>query len=150
MGLILNTKVIDYRGLINHWKNIHIQPARHDFLIQNPDEFLKNIDLDYALTTYLGENLVQKYLFPTRYDVYIKKDDLNYWKEKLSYEGLVGKGNFRLLVDDDHVFYNANLINELHVVSIPQLILDLLVERGVCAEAAEMLIAKEESKYVQN
>ena len=150
MGLILNTKVIDYGGLITHWKNIHTQPVRHDFLIQSPDEFLKKINLDYALTTYLGENLVQKYLFPTRYDVYIKKDDLSYWKERLSNEGLVGKGNFRLLVDDDHVFYNASLINELHVVSVPQLILDLLVEGGVCVEAAEMLIAKEESKYVQN
>ena len=150
MGFIINTKVIDYRGLINHWKKIHIQPSRHNFLIQTPDEFLKNIDLDFALTTYLGENLIQKYLFPTRYDVYIKKDDLNYWKKELSNEGLVGKGNFRVLVDDDHVFYNAHIINELNVVSVPQLILDLLNEGGVCVEAAEMLIAKEESKYVQN
>jgi len=148
MGFLLNTKVVDYRGLIGHWKAIRIHPARHDFLIQNPDEFLKETDLDYALTTYLGENLVQGYLFPSRYDVYIKRYDYEYWKEKLSFEGLVGRGNFRVLVDDDHVFYDANLVNGLRVVSIPQLILDLLVEGGVCSEAAEMLMVKEESKYV--
>jgi hypothetical protein len=149
-GLILKTKVVNYKGLIDFWKNIHIQPVKHDFLIKNPDELLKNTDLDYALTTYLGENLIQKYLFPTRYDIYIKNNDLNYWKEKLSSVGLVGKGNFRILVDDDHVLYNTQVIKGLRVVSIPQLILDLLIESGVCTEAAEMLILKEEPQHLQN
>jgi len=148
MGFLLNTKVVDYRGLIGHWKAIRIHPACHDFMIQDPDELLKETDLDYALTTYLGENLVQKYLFPSRYDIYIKIIHYERWKEKLSSEGLVGKGNFRVLVDDDHVFYNANLVYGLRVVSVPQLILDLLVEGGVCSEAAEMLMATEESKHV--
>ena len=148
MGYLCNTKVVDYGGLIDHWRDIRIHPERHDFLIQYPEELLKKTDLFYALTTYLGENLVQKYLFPSRYDLYIKKKDYTSWKEKLSSEGLVGKGNFRLLIDDDHVFYNANVVKGLRVVSVPQLILDLFVEGGVCSEAAEMLMTKEKSKHV--
>jgi hypothetical protein len=60
----------------------------------------------------------------------------------LTVEGLVGKGNLRLLIADEHVFYGAFKRQSLMVVSIPQLIVDLLEEGGVCIEAAEKLINK--------
>jgi hypothetical protein len=57
-------------------------------------------------------------------------------------EGLVGKGNMRLLTTDPHVFYNSFRQQGLNIVSIPQLIVDLLEEDGVCTEAAEKLLEK--------
>jgi len=60
----------------------------------------------------------------------------------LASEGLVGKGNVRLLIADHHVFYGASERQGLNVVSLPQLIIDLLEEGGVCTEAAEKLLKK--------
>ncbi len=49
----------------------------------------------------------------------------------------------RLLIDDEHIFY-ANIKKEgLRIVSIPQLILDLLREEGAAIEAAHKLMEKE-------
>lgn len=67
----------------------------------------------------------------------------------LSDNGLVGKGNVRTLVDDEHVFYNAHTVKNINVVSTPQLILDLLIEGGPSAEAAEMLLGKVAPEHVQ-
>jgi hypothetical protein len=62
------------------------------------------------------------------------------WHNLIVTEGLVGKGNMRLLTTDPHVFYNSFKRQGLIVVSIPQLIVDLLEEDGVCTEAAEKLL----------
>jgi hypothetical protein len=83
-------------------------------------------------------------LFPSRVDIYIQEHDLQAWHELLTATGLVGKGNFRLLIDDSHVFY-ANIKKKGYsIVSTSQLIFDLLREQGVAVEAAHMLI---ERKY---
>jgi hypothetical protein len=58
----------------------------------------------------------------------------------------MGPGNFRILIDDDHVFYKSININEFTVTSIPQLIVDLYIEGGVCGEAADNLV----NRMVQN
>jgi len=57
-------------------------------------------------------------------------------------EGLVGRGNLRLLLADNHVFYGSFERAGLKVVSLPQLIVDLFDEGSVCVEAAEKLLEK--------
>jgi len=91
---------------------------------------------------------VQQYLFSSRIDFYIDPKDREKWHRILTEEGLVGKGNTRILIEDTHVFYNTSNKNGLNVVSIPQLTVDLLEEGGVCTEAAEMLMKKEEERFV--
>jgi DNA-binding Lrp family transcriptional regulator len=147
-GYLDGTKVVKYRELVQHWRNIHVKPRKIDFLVQEPLHLLRRSGLKYALTTYAAENLTQRHLFLSRYDVYIGEDDVEEWKRRLLSAGLYGKGNFRLLVGDDHVFYRAKEVDALIVVSTPQLILDLLEEGGVCEEAANMILEKVEGIHV--
>ncbi|MGD6810888.1 MAG: hypothetical protein ACQCN3_14415 [Candidatus Bathyarchaeia archaeon] len=142
--LVKDTQVTDYVGLINYWLQIKTKPEKRDYMHKNPIDLIQTSKLPYALTTYQAENLVQHYLFPSRIDLYIKKEDMDKWHEAVTAEGLVGKGNLRLLIADEHVFYGAFKRQNLTVVSIPQLIVDLLQEGGVCTEAAEKLINKVE------
>jgi hypothetical protein len=142
--LVRGTQVTNYSGLINFWLQIKTNPEKKEYMHKNPINLIQKAKLPYALTTYQAENLVQNYLFPSRVDLYIKKEDVDKWHEELTVEGLVGKGNLRLLMADKHVFYGAFKRQDLTVVSIPQLIVDLLEEGGVCTEAAEKLINKVE------
>jgi hypothetical protein len=130
------------------WVSIHKPPRRIDYALQDPEEYLRETNLEYALTTYRAEALTQSYLFPSRTDLYIKSSDEEAWGKTLSNKGLKGKGNFRLLVGDKHVFYASKNVNKYKVVSKAQLILDLILEGGVCTEAANMLIEKEVKEYV--
>ena len=109
---------------------------------RDPLGMLKRTGLQYALTTYQAESIVQRYLFPSRIDLYIRKKDAERWHELIAREGLVGKGNVRLLLADEHVFYGSFERDGLKVVSLPQLIVDLFEEGGVCVEAAEKLLEK--------
>lgn len=147
-GIVKGTEVRDYRKLVHHWRKLRTTPEKREYMIKNPLEILRKTKLKYALTTYSAENLVQKYLFPSRTDFYIESKDKEKWHNILSQEGLVGKGNTRMLIGDSHVFYNVSEREGLKTVSIPQLIVDLLHEGGPCAEAAEMLIEKEEEKQI--
>ena len=47
------------------------------------------------------------------------------------------------------MFYSSHVVRDINVVSNPQLILDLLIEGGPSAEAAEMLLGKVASEHVQ-
>ncbi|SMH72587.1 hypothetical protein [Candidatus Nitrosotalea okcheonensis] len=147
-GSVQGTEVKDYHKIILLWKNWKMTPEKREYMIRDPLELLKKTDMTYALTTYSAENLVQKYLFPSRVDFYIDPDDLAKWHKLLSENGLVGKGNVRVLMTDKHVFYNAIVKEGLSIVSIPQLIVDLLTEGAVAAEAADMLLEKEEKDIV--
>lgn len=137
---IKNTKVIDYSALFNLWKNQRKNVTQRDYVLNDPMTFLSETNFRYALSTYQGENLVQGYLFPSRFDIYILHKDFNRWDESIREQGLLGSGNFRILMDDEHVFYNSMNINEHRIVSIPQLIVDLYKEGGVCGEAADQLV----------
>lgn len=148
MGLVEGTKVKDYRKLVLFWRNLRKRPEFREYMVKKPLELLKKTDLQYALTTYQAENFVQQYLFPSRTDFYIDPKDRERWHRVLTEEGLAGKGNTRVLIEDIHVFYNTSNKNGLSIVSIPQLIVDLLEEGGPCTEAAEMLMKKEEERFV--
>ena len=88
---------------------------------------------------------MQNYLFPSRTDVYIRYDDRIRWHDFIVRDGLVGRGNMRILYGDEHVFYNSVRVKGLTLVSAPQVVLNLYAEGGVCVEAAEMLAARVEN-----
>ena len=142
MGLVNRTKVTDYAGLVGYWREVKTKSDKKEYMHRDPLGLLKRTRLQYALTTYQAENLVQHYLFPSRIDLYIREKDAGRWHELIAGEGLVGKGNVRLLLADDHVFYGSFERRGLKVVSLPQLIVDLFEEGGVCVEAAEKLLEK--------
>ncbi len=141
-GAIKGTRVKDFKRLVTLWQKWQVKPSRKEYMLRKPLDVLKSTKLQYALTTYQAENMVQNYLFPTRIDFYIDPKDRERWHRMLSKEGLVGKGNTRILIGDKHVFYNSFEKDGLKVVSVPQLIVDLLNEGGVCIEAAEKLLEK--------
>jgi len=147
-GYIQNTRVIDIRGLFEVWKKNSTSKLIKNYLVKNPMKLLESAQREYALTTFRAENAVQNYLFPSRTDIYCHKVDKQHWHENLRRSGLVGKGNMRLIYDSDHVFFNAEYINNYKIVSIPQLIVDLLREGGPSVEAAEMLIDKMVSENI--
>ncbi len=142
MELVKGTKVLDYPALLHYWQSVRIKHKHREYMLKDPLEFLKQSYLSYALTTYQAENLVQNYLFPSRVDLYIKESDWEQWHDMLSKKGLVGKGNVRLILSGEHVFYNSFEKDGLKIVSMPQLIIDLMNEGGVCVEAAELLIKR--------
>ncbi len=142
-GFVKGTEVKDAKGLIRYWLNTHKEPKNYrGYMVKEPLKLLKKTKLDYALTTYQAENIVQHHLFPSRIDIYIKESDLQKWHEFLVKEGLYGKGNVRIIAEDEHVMYNKRKLNNLSVVSLPQLIIDLFTEGGPCEEAAEMLMER--------
>jgi len=140
--LVEKTTVKDYEGLIRFWLEIKTKPESIEYMHQDALNLLRTTELLYALTTYQAENLVQHYLFPSRTDLYIRREDEDLWHRIIRQEGLVGRGNLRLLITDNHVFYHSIEQKKLKIVSLPQLIVDLLEEGGVCTEAAQKLLEK--------
>jgi len=141
-GLVEKATVKDYPGLIKYWLEVKTKPEKIEYMHKDPLSLLRTTELQYALSTYQAENLVQHYLFPSRTDLYIRREDKDQWHQIITQEGLVGKGNLRLLIADNHVFYHSKEQRELKIVSLPQLIVDLLEEGGVCTEAAQKLLKK--------
>ena len=147
--LIKKTKIIDVEGLFTYWLEINTYPPYREYNVQNPLHILEKTKLKYALTTYYAESLTQHYLFPSRVDIYIQEEDVSTWHTLLTKNGLVGKGNFRILLDDTHVFYANSKKKRIRIVSVPQLILDLLREQGVAIEAAQKLMKREYHGIIQ-
>lgn len=139
-GLIENTTVLDPKGLYEEWQNIRVPQNQVSVSLQQPMDILQETDLDYALTTYEAENLVQGFLFPSTTDFYIRPEDGEEWMQLIENHGLLGGGNTRIRVTDEHVFYKRARRGNHSLVSTPQLIVDLLEEGGPCEEAAEKLL----------
>ncbi len=141
--IILGTKVLNIDQLVDEYLAVVPPPKSWNFFIRNPLEYLQKIKLKYALTTYAAENFTSYHLFLSRYDLYIKKNDLQQWTDSLFQEGLVGGGNFRLLIPfDEYIFKFMEKRKKLNLVSIPLLMIDLKREGGVCMEAYEYLVKK--------
>lgn len=139
-GLIKGTEVIGAADLYRVWLEQRIEPNQLKISLQQPMDLLADTDLEYALTTYQAENLHQGFLFASSTDFYISPEDISDWLKIVEEKGLLGGGNTRIRVLDDHVFYNQQRVDGFSTVSVPQLILDLLAEGGPCEEAAEKLI----------
>ncbi len=141
--LVRGTKVLDADGLIGLYTGTMPEARHFDFFVQEPLKFLKQAKLAYALTTYAAENFVSRHLFPSRYDAYIKSADLDRWKAMAIGKGLIGKGNLRLIVaEDESVLREAKDARGIRIVSMPQLLIDLKAEGGVCVEAYNILVKK--------
>jgi len=141
--LVKETKVLNPAGLIRYWLTFHKKLKKYrEYMIKEPLKFLKRIKLDYVLTTYQAENLLQHYLFPSRTDIYIKEEDLQKWHSLLTKDGLYGRGNVRIIIAEEYIMYGKRKLNGLFVASLPQIIIDLFAEGGPAVEAAEMLLKK--------
>ena len=144
--IILKTRVLNIDQLIDEYLALVPPPKTLNFFIRKPLEYLQKTKRLYALTTYAAENFTSYHLFLSRYDFYIKKNDLAQWTGELFQEGLAGGGNFRLLIpSDEYIFKFIEKRKKLNLVSIPLLLIDLKREGGVCMEAYEYLV----KKYVQ-
>jgi hypothetical protein len=145
-GIVEKTKVIDFNKLIDYYIKIDKKYKKYYFHISNPLDFFKETNLDYALTTYAAENIINHHLFPNKFHVYISKEDYVKWKKLILTKGLIGNGNVILIISKDKdVFKESTKIKGIKVVSIPQLLIDLKKEGGVCIEAYNILL----DRYVQ-
>lgn len=141
-GLLKGTEVIEPRRLYEEWRDAGIEANQLAVSMQKPMQLLDQTGLGFALTTYRAENLKQGFLFPSTTDFYVKEGEIEDWLPVVEERGALGGGNTRIRATDEHVFYNAEEIKGLTVVSTPQLILDLLEEGGPCVEAANKLMKK--------
>lgn len=139
-GLLDDTAVLEPRALYEEWRDVRVAPNQLTVSLQQPMELLAETELDYVLTTYRAENLVQGLLFPSTTDFYVRPEQTEDWLAVVEERGLLGGGNTRLRVTDGHVFYNEQQQEGYPLVSTPQLIVDLLDEGGPCEEAAEKLV----------
>jgi len=150
MNLIDKTKVTNIYGLFEHWLRIRppLQFAEYH-LQKDPLTIIKNSNLSYALTTYQADNLIHRYLFPTRTDIYVLKNQLDIWHKALLSHGLIGAGNTRIVIADPHLIKNSIKQKGYSIVSRPQLICDLFMEGGIAIDAANLLIRKWYSEFIR-
>lgn len=142
--LVKKTKVLDFERLVDYYIEIAPKLKYFDFYVKDPISLLKQSKLYYALTTYGAENLTSHHLFPSRYDVYVKEEDLDKWKSLIIKSGLLGKGNFRIIVvNDAKILKEATILKRVKVASMPQLLIDLKKEGGVCLEAYKLLVKED-------
>ncbi|MDV3278657.1 MAG: hypothetical protein LYZ69_09390 [Nitrososphaerales archaeon] len=142
-SLVRGTRVTDHKGLLARWSRLHVKYQSQSYMLPDVLRVLKNTGLEYGLTTYRAESMVNRYLFPSKTELYIRGADFEAWHALLVKEGaLVGGGNVRLRWYDDQVLYNSFSIDGYRMVSVPQLIVDLLREVGSAVEAANMMMQK--------
>jgi hypothetical protein len=73
---------------------------------------IQDTGLTHAFTTYQAENAHQGFLFTSNTAVYVDPDETQDWISSIEEHGLIGGGNTEFRVADDHVFYNAETVNE--------------------------------------
>lgn len=141
-GILQDTKILEAKALYEEWKKIRIDPNFLSVSLQSPMQVVRNTGLDYVLTTYQGENIIQGMLFPSVTDFYVKEEGIEDWLDLVKRKGVLGGGNTRLRAADEHVFFHQQKIEKFSIVSTPQLIIDLLEEGGPCEEAGISLTEK--------
>ena len=91
------TKITYKREAIKYWISISKKHQNYkSYMVKEPLKLLESTNLEYALTTYQAENLVQQYLFPSIIDLYVKEEDKDKWHSLMTKNGLYGKGNVML------------------------------------------------------
>jgi len=150
-NLVKNLKVVNARGLFELFHRLRpkkkVSRSYSVYSIEGTDkliELFKKSNREYAFTTYIAENILQKYLFSHRAEAYIKKEDLGEWHKQLTAIGTYGGGNVRIIVSSNDELFNKKIIgkNGPCLVNMPQLISDLYAEGGPAGEAADMLLEK--------
>ena len=141
-GLIEDTKLRKPQAIYEHWIETRIEPNAVRVSLQQPLERIRKSNLEYALTTAEAEQVHQGFLFASTTAIYVGEADIEAWLDLVAEKGLVGGGNTELRATDEHVFYNAQTVDGITTVSVPQLIIDLLDEDGPAAEAGNRLLKK--------
>jgi len=139
-GLVEKTRVLDPQGLYERWRESRIQPNTVQVSLQQPLDHIRDAGLEYALTTDEAEQVHQGFLFPSTTAIYVREGDIESWLTLVEETGFIGGGNTELRATDEHVFYNAQTVEGVTTVSIPQLIVDLLDADGPAVEAANRLM----------
>lgn len=139
-GLIEDTTVRDPASLYDRWLETRIEPNAVRVSLQQPLDQIRETGHDYALTTAQAERIHQGFLFVSSTALYVREDDIEAWLDLVAEKGFVGGGNTELRATDEHVFYNAQTVEDVTTVSIPQVIVDLLDEGGPAVEAATRLM----------
>ena len=142
VGYISDAAVQDPDGLYHHWLDTRIEPNTVRVSFQQPFSQVREANLNYALTTYEAEQIHQGFLFSSSADLYVREGDIPTWLAIIEENGLIGGGTTEFRATDEHVFYNAQTVDDVTTVSCPQLIVDLLDEGGPAAEAATRLIER--------
>jgi len=140
--IIKGRELRDPRVLFARWADRKDRRVYREYHVQDPASLLKGAGADYALTGYFAENLIGHYVFPRYHEFYVHRQDAPGWHERLSGKGYVGKGNVQVLLTDEHVFYEATVVDGWPVVSIQQLIVDLYRTGAECGEAADLLVER--------
>jgi len=140
--IINDHEVLDVRKLFKKWAEHKYFRYYREYNIQNPKNIFKNTQMEYAFTGYFAENLVGNYLFPRYYEIYVNDYEIEKWNNILINSGYVGKGNVKIYYTDQHVFFEKYEVEGWPVVSIQQLIVDLIREGAECREAADLLIKR--------
>ena len=148
-GMLEATRIHDFKAMMAWWRRCQTNFAYREYTVRDPRALLQEMGLKYALTTYWAENLVQNYLFASRFELYIRGQDMIKWHEAIIRDGLVGGGNVKLMIGDEHVFYKSRNVDGLEIVSVPQLAHDLYNVGAACGEAADMLMEKMEKNAVR-
>src|ERR1017187_2279825 len=108
LHLVTGTRVVDRKGLLNRWSRLKVKYESQSYMLPNIMDALEKTNLEYGLTTYRAESIVNRYLFPARTELYIRPEDSDDWHTLLVREGaLVGGGNVRLRWYDDQALYNS-------------------------------------------
>lgn len=150
-GLVKNLKVINVKGLFELFHEMRpkktVLRSYSVYSIESVDKLVdlfKKSNKEYAFTTYVAENILQKHLFSHRTEAYIKKEDLEDWHKQLTAIGTYGGGNVRIVVSVHDELFNKKVIGKEGpcLVNTPQLISDLYAEGGPAGEAADMLLEK--------
>ena len=142
-GFIDKAGVRDPSSLFRYWATRKDKRLFREYHVQNPDAVLRDMDMDYLLTGYFAEGLVGGYLFPRFREFYVMAKNAKEWDSTLMTKGVAGRGNVKVILADDHVFYERQEIEGWPVVSVQQLIVDLMRTGAECAEAADLLIRRE-------
>lgn len=141
-GIIDGAEIINARELFLTWASRKDWRFFREYHVQDPVTPLRHCKMKYALTGYFAENLVGHYLFPRYFEIYIHEKDAAVWNETIVKSGYVGRGNLKVIVADDHVFYESERINDWPLVSVQQLIVDLYRNGAECSEAADLLVRR--------
>ena len=143
-GFVTGTKVNDVMGLTKFGASILPRPLRSvEFHHQDPLAALTVAKNEYAITTTYAENEITHHLFRTRCEAYVTEAALKRVWKKVIKEGLLARGNLKLIVPVDlAVIKEAFIIRGLRIVSMGQLMIDLVKWGGPGVEAVEEMVKR--------
>jgi len=141
-GILEGHRVIDPGALFALWAARPDKRVYREYYVHEVSELIKGAGMDYALTGYAAENLIGHYLFPRYHEVYVHEEEAAAWHDLMTSQGLVGRGNVQVILADEHVLYDRQEVDGWPLVSVQQLIVDLLRTGVECAEAADLLVGR--------